>query len=95
MPRELDHRAFDRSTFAYSQAQEALAKLKISVHSVLADAPELGLRNVDIGRQLGIYGGHEGHEGHISRTVLAMMEAEGTVLQDPETNTWTLRNVAS
>jgi len=35
----------------------------------------------DIDRTLGIYSGHKGHEGHIPRTLLAIMEAEGTVEQ--------------
>ena len=34
---------------------------------------------VDIGRGLGIYGGHVNHEGHIPRTLLSIMESEGVV----------------
>lgn len=35
--------------------------------------------------------GHVEHEEHIPRTLLAMMEAEGIVEQDPETKFWRLR----
>jgi hypothetical protein len=75
---------------AYVLAQEAMAKLRIAVHVILESAPE-GLTNARIGRSLGIYPGHVGHEGHIPRTILALMEAEGTVEQDGDTKLWTLR----
>lgn len=74
---------------AYGRAQIAVAELKEAVRSVLEEA-DGGLRNVDIGRMLGIYAGHEGHEGHISRTLLAMMESEGVVEQDSESGVWRL-----
>ena len=48
----------------------------------------MGLKNAQIGRALGIYSGHVGHEGHISRTVLAMLEAEGLLRQDTGTKRW-------
>jgi hypothetical protein len=76
---------------AYALAQEAMAKLRIAVHAILESAPG-GLANAQIGRSLGIYPGHVGHEGHIPRTILALMEAEGTVEQDRGTKLWTLRN---
>lgn len=75
----------------YEQAQIAVANLKAAIRSVLADAPEEGLKNAEIGRILGIYTGHEGHEGHIPRTMLALMESEGVVEQDDETNRWSLQ----
>ena len=78
---------------AYSTAQKAMASLRSAVYSTLAFAGETGMRNVDIGRALGIYGGHDGHEGHISRTLLAMMEAEGVVRQHPRTKHWHLADV--
>jgi hypothetical protein len=74
----------------YAIAQRALADLKSAVYVVLRDGPAEGLRNADIGRLLGIYGGHIGHEGHIPRTVLALMEEEGVVQQDSEKR-WTLK----
>lgn len=74
---------------AYGRAQVAIAELKEAVRTVLMEAHG-GLRNVDIGRTLGIYAGHEGHEGHISRTLLAMMESEGVVEQDSESGVWRL-----
>jgi hypothetical protein len=76
----------------YRRAQQSLAELKAAIHSVLEEGPEEGLRNVEIGRTLGIYEGHEGHEGHIPRTLLAMMEEEGVVEQDGETGRWHLRS---
>lgn len=77
---------------AYSEAQQAIATLKPLVRTVLELAPEGGLKNSEIGRSLGIYSGHIEHEGHISRTLLAMLEAEGVVQQDERTKQWTLRD---
>lgn len=77
---------------AYSDAQQAIATLKSLVRTVLELAPEGGLKNSEIGRSLGIYSGHIEHEGHISRTLLAMLEAEGVVQQDQRTKLWTLRD---
>lgn len=79
----------DSGISPYGRAQRALAELKESVRTVLEEA-DGGLRNVDIGRTLGIYAGHEGHEGHISRTLLAMMESDGVVEQDTESGNWRL-----
>lgn len=75
---------------AYMLAQDAMAKLRGAVHLLLAAAGPNGLSNAQLGRSLGIYSGHVGHEGHISRTVLALMEAEGAVRQDSETKRWHL-----
>jgi DNA-directed RNA polymerase specialized sigma24 family protein len=77
---------------AYAEAQLAIATLKSLVRTVLEMAPNGGLRNSEIGRSLGIYSGHIEHEGHISRTLLAMLEAEGVVQQDEQTKQWSLRN---
>jgi hypothetical protein len=79
---------------AYQMAQEAMAGLKSSVYLLLQESPE-GLTNAAIGRSLGIYAGHAGHEGHISRTILALMEAEGVVEQNAATKAWTLRPQAT
>jgi hypothetical protein len=76
---------------AYILAQEAMSGLRSAVYLLLKNAPD-GLKNSEIGRSLGIYSGHVGHEGHISRTILALMEAEGVVRQDVSTKAWTLRN---
>jgi hypothetical protein len=76
---------------AYPIAQEAMSKLRSSVYMLLKQAPGEGLKNSEIGRALGIYSGHVGHEGHISRTILALMEAEGVVEQIAETKCWRLR----
>lgn len=73
----------------YRHAQRSIAELKAAILSVLKEGPEEGLRNVEIGRALGIY---EGHEGHISRTLLAMMEREGVVEQDEDTSRWSLKD---
>lgn len=75
-------------TGAYQLAQHALADLKSAVLILLDSAGEDGLRNVDIGRALGIYAGHVGHEGHIPRTLLEMMAKEGVVRQDKEKQLW-------
>lgn len=77
---------------AYGTAQRALAELKTAVCSLLTAYAD-GLTNAEIGRALGIYGGHNGqHEGHISRTLLAMMEAEGVVEQEMKTKWWRLKS---
>ena len=78
---------------AYADAQRAMALLKSAVYNILLASPG-GLRNVDIGRSLGIHAGHVRHKGHIPRTLLAIMENEGVVQQDGETNLWRLRRAA-
>ncbi len=75
----------------YSIAQQAMAQLKSAIWLLLSQSPS-GLTNAVIGRSLGIYSGHVGHEGHISRTLLAIMEAEGVVEQAPSDKTWKLRD---
>ncbi len=79
---------------AYQLAQGAMANLKSSVYLLLQESPN-GLTNAAIGRSLGIYSGHVRHQGHISRTILALMEAEGVVEQDSATKAWTLRRHAA
>lgn len=76
---------------AYGLAQRAMADLKIAVVMLLNEAGERGLSNAEIGRRLGIYIGHKGHEGHIPRTLLALLEGEGVVTQNPESKEWRLR----
>jgi hypothetical protein len=76
----------------YALAQAAIAQLKSAIHLLLAESPD-GLKNVEIGRLLGILTGHIGHEGHIPRTLLAIMEAEAVVEQDPATKLWRLRSL--
>jgi hypothetical protein len=80
---------------AYQHAQRALAGLKHAVFLTLANAPAGGLKNSEIGRALGIYGGHVGHQGHMSRTILHWMQSEGTVEQDARTKAWRLREFAA
>ena len=58
---------------------------------VLLDAGTVGMKNVEIGKALGIHAGHARHEGHIPRTLLAIMEGEYVTEQDPETKSWRLR----
>ena len=82
-------------TEPYHLAQSTMADLKAAVHQVLAGAPDGGLSNSQVGRLLGIYGGHVGHEGHISRTILAMLEGEGVAVQDSESKHWRLADHAS
>ena len=71
---------------SYLLAQTAMAQLKAAVHMVLSQAPAEGLKNSDIGRALGIYPGHVKHEGHVPRTLLAIMEKEGVVVQNQKRN---------
>jgi len=76
----------------YNKAQKAMAEIKSAIHQLLT-VNTVGMKNSEIGRALGIYAGHQGHEGHISRTLLAIMEAEGVVAQDKETKKWSLRTL--
>lgn len=75
-------------TEIYQQAQHAVAELKSAVLRLLVSAGKDGLRNSQVGRALGIYAGHVRHEGHISRTVLAMLESEGLLRQEPVSKKW-------
>jgi len=75
---------------SYEKAQIAISQLKGAIYEVLEKAPNSGLKNVEIGRKLGIYMGHVGHEGHISRTCLELMKQEGLLIQDEETKAWSL-----
>ena len=75
-------------TKLYLQAQHAVAELKSAVLSLVVSAGKSGLKNSQIGRGLGIYAGHVEHKGHISRTLLAMLESEGLLRQDPSTKKW-------
>ncbi|MFW5500933.1 MULTISPECIES: hypothetical protein [unclassified Maridesulfovibrio] len=68
----------------YHTAQQGMAMLKSSVVQLLKMHHPEGLKNSELGRALGIYMGHKGHEGHISRTILSLLEAEGTVLQSDD-----------
>ena len=82
------------SNNAYQIAQIAMAELKSAIYLILCESGAEGMRNVDIGRALGIYKGHIEHEGHISRTLLAIMEDEGVVTQDKGSKLWRPRNFA-
>jgi hypothetical protein len=62
--------------------------LKSAVFDFLQSAPSQGYSNAEIGRALEIYTGHMRHEGHISRTILAMLEAEGLVKQLEKRGNW-------
>jgi hypothetical protein len=73
---------------AYRLAQHAVVDLKAAVLTLLEQAGDRGLRNVDIGKTLGIYSGHVGHEGHIPRTLLEMLAHEGIARQDKESQLW-------
>jgi hypothetical protein len=70
-------------------AQKGLAELKSAVFGYLKLYPDRGLTNVEIGRSLGIYGGHVGHEGHVSRLALELLKADGLVEQLGD-KTWKL-----
>lgn len=52
--------------------------------------PASGLTNAEVGRTLGIYGGHVGHVGHVSRVILNHLEEEGVAAQDPGSKKWIL-----
>ena len=81
----------ERTALPYANAQAAMASLKSAVYHVLHDVAPDGLKKVDVSRTLGIHAGHVSHEGHIPRTLLAIMESEGVVEQDPDTKSWRLK----
>ena len=67
---------------SYQRAQHAISELKTAIFMILMEHSEEGLRNVEIGKKLGINMGHKGrHDGYIPRAMLDMMETEGTVEQ--------------
>tara|TARA_R110002051_G_scaffold56046_9_gene104083 strand:- start:83299 stop:83535 length:237 start_codon:yes stop_codon:yes gene_type:complete len=72
----------------YQLAQHAIADLKTAILLTLRNGPEIGMKNADLGRCLGIHHGHAGHEGHIQRSMLALMESEGLVVQDNTSKLW-------
>src|SRR5262245_2448291 len=80
-----------RCATGYQMEQDVMALLKSAVHHALALVEDAGITNAELGRMLGIYHGHIGHEGHIPRTLLAIMEAEGVVVQDKASKRWRLR----
>ena len=72
----------------YLAAQTAMSELKAAVLGVVLSGPEEGMRNVEIGRALGIYGGHKGHQGHISRVCLQRLQEE-VLLKQLDNKLWT------
>jgi len=68
----------------YDMAQKAIADLKSAICALLRAGPSEGMSNAKIGRTLGIYMGHKRHVGHIPRTLLAILEKDGLVVQDPK-----------
>lgn len=68
----------------YQTAQQGMAMLKSATIQLLRMHYPEGLKNAELGRALGVYMGHKGHEGHISRTLLSMLEGEGSVVQSED-----------
>jgi len=68
----------------YHTAQQGMAMLKSSTVQLLKMHHPDGLKNSELGRALGIYMGHKGHEGHISRTILSLLEGEGSIVQSDD-----------
>ena len=81
----------ERTAQAYKDAQRAMALLKAAVYQVLLNAGTGGMKNVEVGKALGIHAGHVRHEGHIPRTLLAIMEGEGVTEQDAATKSWRIK----
>ena len=76
----------------YQLAQHAIADLKTAILLTLKAGPHEGMKNADLGRALGIHHGHARHEGHIQRSMLALMENEGVVIQNEETKLWKVKS---
>ena len=100
------HRAFNiinpqpncMKTDYYEQAQAAIAMLKSAIHGLLSDpsTSSEGLRNAEIGRELGIYRVHldpKQQSGHISRSILKLMEFDEVVEYNERTHLWSLRDI--
>lgn len=75
----------------YQLAQHAIADLKTAILFTLKAGAEEEMKNADLGRALGIHHGHARHEGHIQRSMLALMESEGVVVQNEKTKLWKVR----
>jgi len=84
--------ASEISIKSFELAQRAIADLKIAIFQTLASGSEDGMKNVEIGKALGLYSGlkDESQQGYITRTVLALLEADGAVKQDSNTKRWLL-----
>ena len=77
---------------AYGRAQRAMLELKAAALSLLSTASSEGMKNSELGRSLGIYMGYGGqHQGCLMRTVLDLLEQEGSVTQDSDSLTWSIR----
>lgn len=75
----------------YNNSQQAIATLKGAIHTLLTNHPQ-GLKNAQIGQMLGIHKGHGNqHAGHITRTLLEIMQNEGTVIQS-KSKLWNVCN---
>lgn len=70
-------------------AQDGLGKIKSAVFGYLQQEHPRALTNAEIGRALGIYGGHVGHVGHLSGTALELLKADGLVRQNDD-KAWSL-----
>jgi hypothetical protein len=75
---------------AYDLAQEAVSLMKSAIIRVLADHPD-GLKNSEIGRQLGVNADFlDDQQGWFQYTVLKIMELERTVEQAKPRGPWRL-----
>ena len=77
---------------AYGRAQNAILELKAAVLSLLSTAPSDGMKNCELGRSLGLYMGYGGqHQGCLMRTILDLLEQEGSVVKEPDSQAWSIR----
>lgn len=75
----------------YRRAQVGIAELKAAIYELLREGPIEGMTGAQVGLSLGLHHGPAGHEGDLSRSLLAMMESDGVVEQEPTSKRWSLR----
>jgi hypothetical protein len=82
------------NSLPYQIAQHALADLKTAIYLLLKENSPHEIRNVDIGKLLGINHGHSGkHQDHIPRIILELLAQEGLVEQNSSNKKWKLKTI--
>ena len=78
----------------YGMAQDGINRIKSAILGLIIQAGDDGMRNVEIGKSLGVYSGHTAgeHEGHISRSLLNILQNEGMVEQRTDKKWYPIRH---
>ena len=77
----------------YERAQIAMAQLKSLALTLVAQNPESGLRQTDIGRMLGIHATPDGQQqGWVAGYLMQLLENEGLVERESQRAPWLLNS---